>query len=137
MIVFPLLLPGGLLRRGLRGGAGRGGRYKCGKTGRSQGAWLGPLFLSLHMFDHLGEEATEEEVQAQGGGSLKLMQQEGCRGNEGSMAWPSQSTSDETQEPLPGLSYFRPCCWLRQLIWWEENSSWIQKVDRISKCDLK
>ena len=36
--------------------------------------------------------------------------------------------------PLPGLGYFCSCGLFRQLIWWEENASWIQKIDRKTKC---
>lgn len=68
MRLFPLLLPGGLLRRGL------GGRreIQMWKDLKESGILaLAPALLSLCMFDHRGEEAVGEKVQAQGGGSWR------------------------------------------------------------------
>lgn len=83
MILFPLLLPSGLLRRGLGGG----GRHKCGKTW-SQGSWLRPPLSFPSAFGHLGEEAAREEVQAGGGAAPRGRYATGrAQGNEGNMAW--------------------------------------------------
>lgn len=36
--------------------------------------------------------------------------------------------------PLLGLYYFCSCGLFRKLIWWEENTSWIQQINRKTKC---
>lgn len=96
MILFPLLLPSGLLRRGLGGG----GRHKCGKTW-SQGSWLRPPLSFPSAFGHLGEEAAREEVQAGGGGRLPEadMQREGHREMRETWLGYPEALSDERQAP--------------------------------------